>query len=69
MDERRIMTAIEETKIKEVVSNMDTEQMQMAIQAFPIQIVFNELERREQERIDLLNRLDELSAFVGSVTR
>jgi hypothetical protein len=48
---------------------MDTEQMQMAIQAFPIEIVFNELERREQERIDLLNRLDELSAFVGSVTR
>lgn len=63
------MTAIEETKIKEVVSNMDTEQMQMAIQAFPIEIVFNELERREQEHIDLLNRLDELSAFVGSVTR
>jgi diketogulonate reductase-like aldo/keto reductase len=63
------MTAIEETKIKEVVSNMDTEQMQTAIKCFPIQIVFNELERREQERIDLLNRLDELSAFVGSVTR
>lgn len=63
------MTAIEETKIKEVVSNMDTEQMQAAIKCFPIEIVFNELERREQERIDLLHRLDELSAFVGSVTR
>lgn len=69
MDEGRIMTAIEETKIKEVVSNMDTEQMQMAIQAFPIEIVFNELERRENQRIELLDRLDELSAFVGSVTR
>ena len=63
------MTAIEETKIKEVVSNMDTEQMQTAIQAFPIEIVFNELERRENQRIELLDRLDELSAFVGSVTR
>ena len=63
------MTAIEETKIKEVVSNMDTEQMQIAIQAFPIEIVFNELERRENQRIELLNRLDELSVFVGSVTR
>lgn len=63
------MTAIEETKVMEVISNMDVDQMQAAIKCFPIQIVFNELERREQERIDLLNRLDELSAFVGSVTR
>jgi hypothetical protein len=63
------MTAIEETKVMEVISNMDVDQMQVAIKCFPIQIVFNELERREQERIDLLNRLDELSAFVGSVTR
>lgn len=63
------MTAIEEQKVSEVMSNMDVEQMQVAIKCFPIQIVFNELERREQERIDLLNRLDELSAFVGSVTR
>jgi len=63
------MTTIEEQKVSEVMSNMDVEQMQVAIKCFPIQIVFNELERREQERIDLLNRLDELSAFVGSVTR
>lgn len=63
------MTSIEEQKVSEVMSNMDVEQMQVAIKCFPIQIVFNELERREQERIDLLNRLDELSAFVGSVTR
>ena len=63
------MTTIEEQKVSEVMSNMDVEQMQAAIKCFPIQIVFNELERREQERIDLLNRLDELSAFVGSVTR
>ena len=63
------MTAIEEQKVSEVISNMDVEQMEVAIKCFPIEIVFNELERREQERIDLLNRLDELSAFVGSVTR
>lgn len=63
------MTTIEEQKVSEVMSNMDVDQMQVAIKCFPIQIVFNELERREQERIDLLNRLDELSAFVGSVTR
>lgn len=63
------MTTIEEQKVSEIMSNMDVEQMQTAIKCFPIQIVFNELERREQERIDLLNRLDELSAFVGSVTR
>lgn len=63
------MTQIEESKVTEVISNMDIEQMEVAIKCFPIEIVFNELERREQERIDLLNRLDELSAFVGSVTR
>ena len=63
------MTSIEEKAIIERFEAMDVEQMQTAIKCFPIQIVFNELERREQERIDLLNRLDELSAFVGSVTR
>ena len=63
------MTAIEEQKINEVISNMDAEQMQVAIKAFPIEIVFNELERRERQRIELLDRLDELSAFVGGVTR
>lgn len=63
------MTSIEEQKVSEVMSNMDVEQMQVAIKCFPIQIVFNELERRENQRIELLDRLDELSAFVGSVTR
>ena len=63
------MTSIEEQKINEVIGNMDIEQMQVAIKAFPIEVVFNELERRERERIELLNRLDELSAFVGGVTR
>ena len=63
------MTAIEEQKINEVISNMDIEQMQVAIKAFPIEVVFNELERRERQRIDLLHRLDELAVFVGGVTR
>ena len=56
------MTSIEEKA-------MDVEQMQVAIKAFPIQIVFNELERRENERIELLSRLDNLTAFVGGITR
>ena len=63
------MTSIEEQKINEVIGNMDIEQMEVAIKAFPIQIVFNELERRENQRIELLDKLDELSAFVGGVTR
>lgn len=63
------MTSIEEKAIIERFQAMDTDQMQVAIKAIPIEIVFNELERREKERIDLLQRLDELSAFVGSVTR
>lgn len=63
------MTSIEEKAIIERFQAMDTDQMQAAIKAIPIEIVFNELERRERERIDLLYKLDELSAFVGSVTR
>ena len=63
------MTQIEESKVTEVMSSMDIEQMQVAIKAFPIEVVFNELERRERQRIDLLNRLDELALFVGGVTR
>ena len=63
------MTQIEESKVTEVISNMDVEQMEVAIKCFPIEVVFNELERRERQRIDLLNRLDELAVFVGGVTR
>lgn len=63
------MTQIEEKAIIERFEAMDVEQMQVAIRAFPIEIVFNELERRERERIELLSRLDALSAFVSEVTR
>jgi hypothetical protein len=63
------MTHIEEKAIIERFEAMDVEQMQVAIRAFPIQIVFNELERRENERIELLDRLDNLSTFVGGITR
>lgn len=63
------MTHIEEKAIIERFEAMDVEQMQVAIKAFPIQIVFNELERRENQRIELLDRLDNLSAFVGGITR
>lgn len=63
------MTHIEEKAIIERFEAMDVEQMQIAIKAFPIQIVFNELERRENERIELLDRLDNLSTFVGGITR
>lgn len=63
------MTQIEEKATFEAISNMSPDEMQIAIQAFPIEIVFNELERRERERIDLLDRLDELNKFIGGITR
>lgn len=63
------MTQIEEKATFEAISNMSPDEMQIAIQAFPIEVVFNELERRERERIDLLDRLDELNKFVGGITR
>lgn len=63
------MTHIEEEKIVEIVTNMDIEQKQVAIQCMPIEVLFNELERRERQRIELLERLDSLNEFVGTVTR
>jgi len=63
------ISEIERQKVLEIVGNMDVEQMKVAIQAIPIQIVFNELERREGQRIELLQKLDDLSLFVGEVTR
>lgn len=63
------ISEIEKQKVLEIVGNMDVEQMKVAIQAIPIQIVFNELERREGQRIELLQKLDDLSLFVGEVTR
>lgn len=63
------MTQIEEKATFEAISNMSPDEMQIAIQAFPIEVVFNELERRERERIDLLDRLDELNKFIGGITR
>ena len=63
------MTDIERTTLIEKFSAMDIEQMQAAIQAFPIEVVFNELERREKQRIELIGRVDELTAFMSSITR
>ncbi len=63
------MTHIEEEKIMEIVTNMDDEQKQVAIRCFPIEIIFNELEQRERQRIELLERLDNLNDFVGQVRR
>lgn len=63
------MTDIERTTLIEKFSAMDIEQMQVAIQAFPIEVVFNELERREKQRIELIGRVDELTAFMSSITR
>lgn len=63
------MTDIERTTLIERSSGMDIEQMQVAIQAFPIEVVFNELERREKQRIELIGRVDELTAFMRSISR
>lgn len=63
------MTHIEEEKIMEIVTNMDAEQKQVAIRCIPIEIIFNELEQRERQRIELLEKLDNLNDFVGQVRR
>ena len=63
------MTDIERKTLIEKFSGMQVEEMEVAIQAFPIQVVFNELERREQQRIELIDKLDELNEFMGKLTR
>ena len=63
------MTSIEIKATYDAIANMEPEEMEVAVKAFPIEIIFNELERREKERIDLLHKLDELTTFVGGVTR
>lgn len=63
------MTSIEIKATYDAIANMEPEEMEVAVKAFPIQIIFNELERRENQRLELLDRLDELSVFVGGVTR
>ena len=63
------MTNIEIKATYDAIANMEPEEMEVAVKAFPIQIIFNELERRENQRLELLDRLDDLSVFVGGVTR
>lgn len=63
------MTSIEIKATYDAIANMEPEEMEVAIKAFPIQIVFNELERRENQRLELLDKLDELNAFLGGMTR
>ena len=50
----------EEEILKERIEGMTVEEQQIAVKFFPIEVVFNELERRERERIALLGMLDEL---------
>ena len=63
------MTSLEREALISKFSGLDVEQMQVAIELFPIEIVFNELERRVKEQIELLAKLDELNVFVNNVTR
>lgn len=63
------MTSIEIKATYDAIANMGPDEMEVAVKAFPIQIIFNELERRENQRLELLDRLDDLSVFVGGVTR
>lgn len=63
------MTSIEIKATYDAIANMEPEEMEVAVKAFPIEIIFNELERRECERIELLAKLDMLNQFVGGMTR
>lgn len=63
------MTEIERGALIDKFSGLDVEELQVAIQAFPIEVLFNELERREKQRIELIGMLDELNEFMAKITR
>lgn len=59
----------EEEILKERIEGMTVEEQQIAVKFFPIEVVFNELERRECERIALLGMLDDVSHFLEGMAR
>ena len=50
----------EEEILKERIEGMTVEEQQIAVKYIPIEVIFNELERKTRERIALLDKLDEL---------
>lgn len=50
----------EEEILKERIEGMTVEEQQIAVKYIPIEVIFNELERKIRERIALLDKLDEL---------
>jgi len=51
------------------INKRTADEKQMIVKEIPIQILFNELERRELERIELIHKLDEINKFLGGITR
>lgn len=54
---------------KQAIGNLTAEEQAELIKDFKIEVIFNELERRELERLELLKKLDDITAFLGSMAR
>ena len=54
---------------KEVIGQLTVEEQAELVKDFKIEVIFNELERRELQRIELLKKLDDVTAFLGGMAR
>lgn len=54
---------------KQAIGKLTAEEQAELIKDFKIEVIFNELERRELERLELLKKLDDITAFLGSMAR
>ena len=54
---------------KQCIGTLTAEEQTELIKDFKIEVIFNELERREMERLELLKKLDDISRFLGGMSR
>lgn len=54
---------------KQAIGKLTAEEQTELIKDFKIEVIFNELERRELERLELLKKLDDITAFLGGMAR
>ena len=63
------MEALSLPEVLKLVEKLAPAEKAELIKVFQIEIVINELERREAERIELIRRLDDVQNFMRGMTR
>lgn len=63
------MNEMGEQQLTDFANGLTIEQQKIVIRQLNHSVIFNELERRELERLELLNKLDELTGLLGGISR